>query len=152
LDVLGDGPEKKKYINLAEKLNIKKRVRFLGHLRKSEALARLRGYDIFVFTSLQDMMGQALSEAMQLGLPCVVMDWGGPRALAGKNGAARVEVSTFHDTCKNLADKISELSSDTELRCRLAKEAKERIMNLTDSLRLNELRDRIYAECLKNTN
>jgi glycosyltransferase involved in cell wall biosynthesis len=144
LDILGDGPEKKRYIRLARKFNVDNRIRFLGHIERSQALKKLAECDIFVFTSLQDMMGQALSEAMQIGLPCVVMNWSGPSALVGNNGAAKVPVSSFSKTCKNLADKLSELCNSPKLRIQLAINGKKRIIKLTDPVKLEKDRNRIF--------
>ena len=149
LDIIGEGPEEKRYKRRLCELKIDNRVRFLGRLRRSQALSKLREYDIFVFTSLQDMMGQALSEALQMGLPCVVMDWGGPRTLVGENGAAKVEISTFDNTCKNLADTLVRLCSDPELRVELSKNAIKRIRDLTDPVKLDSKRDQVFADVSK---
>lgn len=146
VDVLGDGPERRRYEKLVQTLNLQGHVRFQGHVARVDALRLLASADIFVFTSLQDLMGQALSEAMQLGVPSVVMDWSGPAELVGPDGAARVPVASFGATCKELADTLAYLCSDPLARERLSEKARQRIMWVTDPKMLEQKRDRVFYE------
>ena len=133
VEVIGDGPYRAKYTRLAAKLGIRDRIRFLGHMDQTRAFSILCKSDLFVFTSLQDMMGQALSEAMQLGLPCVVFDRSGPAWLAGSDGAYKVKISTYEETCRNLARTICEIKENDLLRRDLAGRARNRIESLTNA-------------------
>ena len=145
LKLIGDGPERPKLERLARDLMISGRVSFLGQLEQREAFRLVRESDLFVFPSFQDMMGQALSEAMQLGVPCVVLDWSGPAQLAGDNGAYRVKIGTYKKTCSNLADAIALLSRNDALRRRLAEDAQTRIKDLADPDSIAKNMDEIYA-------
>ena len=148
LHVLGDGPNKDRYVQLANKLGIKDRVRFMGHLTQEEVFEKFRKDDVFAFTSLQDMMGQSLSEAMQIGIPCVILDWSGPSWLVGEDGAYKVQVSSYEKTCKNLAHALSFINKNPELRSELGEAATRRMRFLIDHLRLSNERDQIYEEAI----
>ena len=145
LQVLGDGPNRKRYERLAQQLGIGERVVFTGHIPRIEALNRLAVSDVFVFTSLQDMMGQALSEAMQLGLPCVVMDWGGPAALVGTDGAAKIPVTDYEQTYLELRRTLTALCNDPNLREEYSRAALRRIRTLTDPEYISEKRERFFS-------
>ena len=83
---IGPDPDDSPYRAMVESLEIGDRVHFHGGQPKDRAFALVKRADVFVFTSLQDMMGQTLSEAMQLGMPVVAMDWSGPSELIGDTG------------------------------------------------------------------
>ena len=152
LDIMGEGPEKKRCLRIAKELGVENRINFLGRLPRKEAINKLIEYDVFVFSSLQDMMGQALSEAMQMGLPCVVMNWGGPSALVGDTGAVKVPISSFKDTCQNLADKLVEVCFNPKRLKELSYNAIQRINYLSDQELLNKKRDKIFASILHEHN
>jgi glycosyltransferase involved in cell wall biosynthesis len=70
--IVGDGPEREALFAMAHQLGVENRVRFLGHMRREEALAVLADADIFAQPSLFEGHSLALIEAAQAGLPLVV--------------------------------------------------------------------------------
>lgn len=65
-------------------------VRMAGVLR-GEALARAYAdFDVFVFPSETDTYGNVLQEAMASGVPCVVMNRGGPASIVADGVTGRV--------------------------------------------------------------
>jgi len=151
LMIIGYGPCLQRYLRLVNKLMLLSKVRFLGHLPQKEALRYLARSDIFVFTSLQDMMGQSLSEAMQIGLPCIVFDWSGPSHLVGDKGAYKVPVTSYKNTCRALADALFLLKDNRNLRFDLSRAAVERIQYLINPNRISKERDNIYNFVLNPT-
>ncbi len=78
LEVVGDGPMRDSYMQLADDLNIASRVVWLGRLRWGEPLfSRMRESDALVLPSLTEGLPQVVIEAMCMGLPVVATAAGG---------------------------------------------------------------------------
>ena len=102
--------------NLAEKLSIRDRVRFLGHV--DDAVRELRGLDILVHASrIPEPFGQVVVEGLALGLPVIAADAGGPAEIVvdGENGLL-APPGDVHA----LAERLLRLSADDDLRKRLS--------------------------------
>ncbi len=70
----GDGPELKKYINLAKQYGISERCRFLGFCQYDLHSWLIRSSDIVVVPSLEDNWGIVVDEGLQLGKLVVTSD------------------------------------------------------------------------------
>ena len=81
LTIIGDGAEKDKLTLLSHKLNINKRINFIGYQKKSAVSDILRNHDAFVLTSEVETFGVAIVEAMSVGLPVVATKCGGPESI-----------------------------------------------------------------------
>ncbi len=75
LVLMGEGEERVHLETLAEKLNLKDRVHFLGYI--TQASMYLRGFDIFTLPSLKEGLSYAILEAGAAGLPVVATSVGG---------------------------------------------------------------------------
>lgn len=62
---------------LAERLDVKDHVRFLGHVERAELVEAYRACDAFVLPSDYEAFGIVLLEAMACGKPCVATRVGG---------------------------------------------------------------------------
>ncbi len=84
--VVGDGPDRSSLEHLADELDIKEIVRFVGHQDNVEEW--LRRSKIFVLTSDSEGLSQAMIQAMLCGLPAIVSDVGdlGDLVNTGVNG------------------------------------------------------------------
>jgi len=81
--VAGEGSERRELEALAAQLGVGERVHFVGYLEDSApVVARL---DLYVSPSLTEGLGQAIAEAMALGVPVVVTDVGGVRELVAED-------------------------------------------------------------------
>jgi glycosyltransferase involved in cell wall biosynthesis len=74
--VIGDGPTAAVLRRRSSAPELVGRVWFTGALPRSEALAHLRGADLFAFASDTETQGLVLAEALAAGLPVVAL--GGP--------------------------------------------------------------------------
>ncbi len=83
LRVLGDGVDRARLEELAERRGVGDRVEFLGWVDREAVLDHMRAADVFLFPSLHEEGGWVVGEAMALGLPVVTMDRGGPAAMGG---------------------------------------------------------------------
>jgi len=75
--VLGSGSEEGALKQLAQKLKVSDRVRFLGHIQHADMPKYLKASDIFVRPSRSEGMGASFVEAMAAGLPVVATQEGG---------------------------------------------------------------------------
>jgi len=73
--LVGDGPERSALEARAAALGLAERVRFLGERERVERL--LPGMDVFVLSSREEGIPNALLEAMAAGRPCVATAVGG---------------------------------------------------------------------------
>ena len=115
--IVGDGPERKALEAQAEKLQLGKRVRFLGHrLNIPELMAAA---DIFVLPSVSEGLPVSMLEAMASGLPCVVTNIG----LPVKDNTTAIVVPP--EDSKALARAIDQLLSSKAKRDRLVRGGRE---------------------------
>lgn len=67
--IIGDGPSKFTFVQLAEHLGIKPHVRFLPAMRNDEALGHIAKADVFILPSRFDGWGAVVNEALMRGVP-----------------------------------------------------------------------------------
>jgi glycosyltransferase involved in cell wall biosynthesis len=77
LVIVGDGKERINLINLASKLGIIDKVKFLGRLPQDQVPALLNQIDIFVALSRSESFGVAVLEASACSIPVIVSSIGG---------------------------------------------------------------------------
>jgi glycosyltransferase involved in cell wall biosynthesis len=74
LSVLGDGAETEMWKRLACSLPNYPKIRWLGRLSHSEALAEMNRADVFALSSVQEATSTVVMEALSLGLPVLCHD------------------------------------------------------------------------------
>jgi glycosyltransferase involved in cell wall biosynthesis len=146
--IVGDGPERRRLEALAEWLNVEDRVRFWGHLPRKETLAKLQECHVLVHPSLHDSGGIACLEAMAAGRPVVCLDLGGPAALLTKETGCKVTASDPDAAVRDLADAISLLARDSELRVRMGEAGRKRVREAYSWDAKGRLWARLYEEIL----
>jgi glycosyltransferase involved in cell wall biosynthesis len=114
--VLGDGPERKRLVTLANRLGVADRMHFLGWLPRADALRTMASAHILVHPSLHDSGGWVCPEAMALGKPVICLHLGGPGTQVTDNTGIRVQPSSYEDTLDALADAMRQLAGDPD-RC-----------------------------------
>jgi glycosyltransferase involved in cell wall biosynthesis len=75
--LVGDGPDKEKYIQLIEELNLTDRVHFYGYVANTELPKFLKACDIFIRPSRSEGMGNSFVEAMSMKMPVIATREGG---------------------------------------------------------------------------
>jgi glycosyltransferase involved in cell wall biosynthesis len=125
--IVGDGPEAAALRDLAKSLDLETRVRFLGHCDDVHRL--LPAFDVFALPSLSEGMSNTLLEAMAAGVPPVVSDVGGNCEIV-RDG---VEGMVFRsDDEAALATQLSKIGADADLRGRLGRASRARVMESFD--------------------
>jgi L-malate glycosyltransferase len=120
--LVGDGPQRSELEQLAETLQVRDSVHFLGSLE--DPLPLLQAADVFVLPSISEGMSNSLLEAMACGLPSVVSNAGGNVDLIRHDHAGLVADAT---TPRDLADQLARMFSDDSLRQRCGAEARRMI-------------------------
>jgi glycosyltransferase involved in cell wall biosynthesis len=111
LTLVGDGRIRPQIEALANRLGIRGRCEFLGHLAAGDAIcAELDKADLFVLPSRTEGLPRALIEAMARGLPCISTAVGGiPELLPAEDLVSPGDVAA-------LAAKIREVACSAERR------------------------------------
>jgi len=72
--IIGDGPEKKKLIELAQKLNLEKNIKFSGFLENhNDVYAMMKSSKVFVLPSTREGFGMVVIEANACGIPVITI-------------------------------------------------------------------------------
>ncbi len=128
-----DGYERRTLERMAKRLGIKDRTEFRGRIPRLEMFHMMAEAAAAVFTGLREEGGCALSEAMQLGTPVIVLGHGGARLVAqantDPNRVALIEPGPARQTVKKFAAAMTRFSdhplpvSDGYLNCQSTKKA-----------------------------
>ena len=116
LELAGDGELRKPLESLAEELAIADKVTFLGDV--ANVYSVMSRWDLFAYvTTENEGLGNAVSEAMALGLPCVVTDVG-PMREFNRDGEA-IRLVRAQDP-SSIADSIVSVMIDLDIRMQLS--------------------------------
>lgn len=141
LDIVGQGPLLRELQELASRLNVSDRVRFLGLVPNiAEIMDR---YDGFVLSSAWEGFGLVIVEAMAAGLPVVVTDAGGPSEIIGHDGRAGMLVPVRDQAA--LAESMAALMKlGPEERCSMGECGRKRVRSLFDLEKCLDIWESIY--------
>jgi glycosyltransferase involved in cell wall biosynthesis len=127
--IVGIGPDRERLEALAAELNIVHQVKFWGKLSRPDTLQRLAESHVLVHPSLHDSGGWVCLEAMAIGRPVLCLDLGGPAVQVGPDSGIKVPAHHPDQAVHDLAQAITQLATDAELRDRLGKGGQQRIYN-----------------------
>ena len=113
LDVVGDGPCKKSYIQLAQKLGVEDVVNFHGYVPLPNLFQYYKKAKLFVLPSRSESFGIVLAEAMACGLPIVATNVGAIPEVV-KNGETGILVKPGDSSALSIA--ISKLLDNPQKR------------------------------------
>jgi|SRR3989344_1229939 len=138
--IIGDGPEKKRLVELSKKLIINKNIVFFGLISNIPKI--LGKMDIFAMTSYSEGLPNALMEAMASGLPVVATNVGGiPELISDGEEGFLVETGDY----KGLADKLIILIKKRKLNYVMGKKAKQKIKQFSIDKKVKNLQQ-IYID------
>jgi rhamnosyl/mannosyltransferase len=127
LGIGGDGPDGARLREIAGRLGLGTRVRFLGTLTDEEQRRLLRAADIYCMPShlRSEAFGLSQVEAMAMGLPVVGTDLDTGVAFVNQHGKTGLIVKRASGEA--LAEGIRKLGEDEDLRRRLGELARQRV-------------------------
>ncbi|MEX1112778.1 MAG: glycosyltransferase family 4 protein [Candidatus Andersenbacteria bacterium] len=122
VEVVGTGTHQLVLDQLAEELGVSDLIRYVGLVPYDQLEKSYQYADIFVLTSLSEGMPSVILEAMGCGLPVIASDVGGNNEIVkeGENGFL-----IQGEDAETLADRLTELIDNKELRERMGKRSRE---------------------------
>ncbi|HVG00511.1 MAG TPA: glycosyltransferase family 4 protein [Chloroflexia bacterium] len=143
--VAGEGEYQPVLEQMARELGVEDRVRFLGRLGQDDLAALYRNCAILVATSfVNETFGMALCEAMACGTPVVASDFGGFREVVVE-GETGLRVSPQDP--RDLAAKITALLASPQLRDRLGRAGRRRVLEMFSWKAVGDRLEEVYR-CL----
>jgi len=132
LEIVGEGPERAKLTDQANRLGCGASVCFRGWLGPEECAQRMRACDVYVSPSLQESGGITVLEAMASARPVIVAAWGGHLASVDEAVGILVDVSSPAAMTQGLTDAMVRLAGDPGLRFRLGAAGRQRVESRYD--------------------
>jgi glycosyltransferase involved in cell wall biosynthesis len=148
--LVGDGPEKKRLQELAQKLGVAERIKFWGNIPRDQVLQKLAECDVLLHPCLHDSGGCASLEAMAAGRPVVCLDLGGPALQVTSETGFKVKAGTVHETIRGLTDALSRLAEDPELRSQMGNESRRRVKEQFAWRRRGDLMNLVYEKIMND--
>lgn len=122
LTLIGKGPDTEWLKKRAERLGIADSIEWIPWLEQSRLWDVYIAHHLCLFPSLHDSSGNVVLEAIAHGLPVVCLDLGGPGVIIDDACGRVVQTrrQSRQAVVRGLADALTELASDSELRERLS--------------------------------
>jgi len=146
--LLGDGAERERLQALADELGIASQVRFWGNLPREQSLERLGECHILVHPSLHDSGGLTCLEGMAAGRPVICLDLGGPATQVTAETGIKVPALNPEQAVQDLAEAMTRLANDPELRVRLGQTGQKRVKERYDWDVKGEIWEQLYGDLL----
>lgn len=146
--VIGDGPEAKQLQELAEELGIAQQVKFWSKLPRDQTLQRLGECLALVHPSLHDSGGWVCLEAMAAGRPVLCLDLGGPAIQVTAETGFKVPAHTPEQVVHDLAEAMTRLAQDSELRVRMGQAGQKRVVEAYSWETKGQFLTQVYEEVL----
>ena len=131
LHILGDGPCREHWQNIANKLGLNQHLIWHGQVTRASAMEVMRSADIFVHPSLKEGTPHVVLEALALGVPVICHDACGMGAAVTDNCGIKIPLINPSTTIAGLRRAIVCIGSDADLRARLSAGALARAAELT---------------------
>ncbi len=125
--VVSSGPEADALKQLAADLGIAHRVTFWGRLPElADVYGKLAQADVLVHPALHEAFGNVCLEALAAGRPVICLDAGGPSLQVTDQCGFKAPVGFLEQTLSSMADAMTLLYRDLNLRLRMGAAARER--------------------------
>ncbi len=146
VEIIGDGALFAELRFSIDDLDLASAVRLVGRITPAEVLDRLRSADLFVLSSHEEGIANAVLEAMAAGLPVVTTNAGG-MAEAIRDGVDGFVVPVRDIPA--LVDRIERLLTDPVLRERMGRSARQRCVEAFTLDRQEEQFELIYRQAVE---
>ena len=148
LDVVGDGQMITPWRELAQRLGVAMRVRFLGWRTQAECADRLRNCCALVLPSIYECGGAVVLEAMAMERPVIATAWGGPMDYLDATCGILIEPASRAAMVKGFSFAMEELMESPEMRTDLGMAGRARLEREFDWESKIDRVVAIYESCL----
>lgn len=131
-EIIGDGPMRDPWEQLAKDLGLDAIVSFAGWMNQENCARHLDAADVLVLPSLFEAGGAAVLEAMAMGLPVISTAWGGPLDYLDESCGVLVPPNSRETLVAGFASAIRMLSQSIDLRRRLGEAGYQRARHQFD--------------------
>jgi glycosyltransferase involved in cell wall biosynthesis len=132
LELIGDGALRPELEAQAATLGLSDHVAFTGWLSQVDCALKLQQADGFVLPSLLECGGAVVLEAMAMGLPVVVTNWGGPIDYVDASCGILVDPASQEKFIHGLTAAMLQLAESPELRSQMGKAGQQRVLEHFD--------------------
>ena len=147
LKIIGDGPERARLEEMADRCGLRGRVVFTGFLHGDDLSAALRGADVAVMPSVwEDVAPLAALEQMMQGRPLVASDIGGLGEFVGEAG-----LKFPPGDWAALAECLRRMLDDPSLIQEVGRKARERAMRLFTQDQMVREHVKVYQEVARRS-
>lgn len=147
LTIIGDGSEREGLHRRVQTLNLSNTVKFTGWIKQQSTLEYYRKSDIFCFPSIREFGGAVVMEAMACGLPCIVVNNGGIGEYVTDETGFRLEPISREYLIQEMANKITLLIQDPDLRKAMSVQATQKAQEFEWSTKARRVVE-IYQELI----
>ncbi len=124
--ILGTGPARSRLGRLVAEVGVEDRVVFMDRLPSHDAVLQLMAdSDVFLHPAMHESGGMSVAEAMGVGLPCVVLNVGGPGILIDESCGFAVEPDD--GVVAGVTAALDRLCGDSAMRATLGERAAHRV-------------------------
>lgn len=132
LIIAGDGPEMPRLVEIVKQNQLESCVDLIGRRTQAEIGQLMRTADIFAFPSIRELGAGVVVEAMATGLPCIVVDYGGPGGLINSTSGIKIPLGTKDQLIAHFATEMEALANDPARRQSLGRQAREDAVRIYD--------------------
>ena len=122
----GDGPERERFMRLAQELGVADRVRVFTKQKRAEALEALAQSDVLLFPCLHDEPGWVVLEALAAGRPVVYL-LGMPHTPDADQSGFTPRTDTAERAVEDMAAALLRLATDPDLRARMGEAGRAQV-------------------------
>jgi glycosyltransferase involved in cell wall biosynthesis len=112
LDIIGDGPQMSQLRHTIETEQLGGAVRLIGWVEHEKLQQYLADSDVFAFPSIREFGGAVVLEAMAVGLPPIVVDYGGPAELVTERSGYLVPIGPRRQIVERFRQLLSDLTAN----------------------------------------
>ena len=123
LIVAGDGPEMPGLQKIVQENQLESCVELIGRRTQPEIGQLMREADVLAFPSIRELGAGVVVEAMATGLPCIVVDYGGPGGLINSANGIKVPLGNKQHLVQQFAAEMEKLANDRQRRLDLGRQA-----------------------------
>ena len=125
LIVAGDGPEMPRLQEIVRDNQLESCIELIGRRTQAEIGQLMRTADILAFPSIRELGAGVVVEAMACGLPCIVVNYGGPGGLITSSNGVKIPLGNKENLVKHFAAEMETLANDPTRRVSLGHQAHE---------------------------